>query len=228
MIPGLIIVLAIAVVDWVAVAKGWKKVEYLAKPLTLVALFLVFALVGRFSSLPLIFFGAGILFSLAGDILLMISFNRFSDNWFLIGLVAFLLAHVSYIVGFNLPLPNVSPVWSVGMALVLAISAGRLMKRIVTGLRAKNLNRLASPVVLYGTVITVMLLSALLTFIRVEWSTTASLLVVVGAFLFYLSDIILAWNKFVTPIKNGRVANMITYHIGQIALITGVLIQFVK
>jgi uncharacterized membrane protein YhhN len=228
MIPGLILVMAIAVVDWVAVAKGWKKVEYLAKPLTLVALFLVFALVGRFSSLPLIFFGAGILLSLAGDILLMISFNRFSDNWFLIGLVAFLLAHVSYIVGFNLPLPNVSPVWSVGMALVLAVSAGRLMKRIVTGLRAKSLDRLAGPVLLYGTVITVMLLSALLTFIRVEWSTTASLLVVVGAFLFYLSDIILAWNKFVTPIKNGRVANMITYHIGQIALITGVLIQFVK
>jgi len=228
MIPGLIIVLAIAVVDWVAVAKGWKKVEYLAKPLTLVALFLVFALVGRFSSLPLIFFGAGILLSLAGDILLMISFNRFSDNWFLIGLVAFLLAHVSYIVGFNLPLPNISPVWSVGMALVLAVSAGRLMKRIVTGLNSKGLKRLAGPVVLYGTVITVMLLSALLTFIRVEWSTTASLLVVVGAFLFYLSDIILAWNKFVTPIKNGRVANMITYHIGQIALITGVLIQFMK
>jgi len=228
MIPGLILVITIALVDWVAVARGWKKVEYLAKPLTLVALFLVFALVGRFSSLPLIFFGAGILLSLAGDILLMISFNRFSDNWFLIGLVAFLLAHVSYIVGFNLPLPNVSPVWSVGMALVLAVSAGRLMKRIVTGLRAKSLDRLAGPVLLYGTVITVMLLSALLTFIRVEWSTTASLLVVVGAFLFYLSDIILAWNKFVTPIKNGRVANMITYHIGQIALITGVLIQFVK
>lgn len=228
MISGLILVMAVAVVDWVAVAKGWKKVEYLAKPLTLAALFLVFALVGRFSSLPLVFFGAGILLSLAGDIFLMISFNRFSDNWFLIGLAAFLLAHVSYIVGFNLPLPNVSPVWSVGMALVLALSAGRILKRIVTGLHFKGLNRLAGPVVLYGTVITIMLLSALLTFIRIEWSTTSSLLVVVGAIFFYLSDIILAWNKFVAPIKNGRVANMVTYHIGQILLIVGVLIQFTE
>lgn len=222
----MILVITIALVDWVAVARGWKKVEYLAKPLTLVALFLVFALVGRFSSLPLIFFGVGILLSLAGDILLMISFDRFSDNWFLIGLAAFLLAHVSYIVGFNLPLPNVSPVWSLGMALVLALSAGRLLKRIVTGLHSKGIQRLAGPVVLYGTVITVTLLSALLTFFRTEWSTTSSLLVVVGAFLFYLSDIILAWNKFVSPIKNGRVANMASYHLGQILLIAGVLIQF--
>ncbi len=228
MIPGLILVLAVAVVDWVAVAKGWKKVEYLAKPGTLAALFLVFALDGRFSSLPLVFFGAGILLSLAGDIFLMISYNRFSDGWFMIGLASFLLAHISYIVGFNLPLPNISPFWSVGVALILAISASRVLKRIVTGIHAKGISRLAAPVVLYGTVITIMLLSALLTFFRAEWTSTSSLLVVVGAFLFYLSDLILAWNKFVTPIKNGRVANMITYHLGQIALIAGVMIQFAK
>ena len=40
-------------------------------------------------------FGSGILFSLAGDVLL--SFERM----FLPGLVAFLLAHLSYIVGFQ-------------------------------------------------------------------------------------------------------------------------------
>jgi len=35
MIAGWIIVLAVAVLDWVAVAKGWKKVEYSAKPWTM-------------------------------------------------------------------------------------------------------------------------------------------------------------------------------------------------
>jgi hypothetical protein len=44
--------------------------------------------------------------------------------------------------------------------------------------------------------------------------------------LFFYSDAILAWIKFVAPIKNGRMMNMITYHLGQIALIAGVLIQF--
>jgi uncharacterized membrane protein YhhN len=224
MIPGLILVLAVAVVDWIAVAKGWRKVEIIVKPGTLVGLFLVFALVGRFNSLPLIFFGAGILFSLLGDILLLLQAPR----WFIAGLFAFLLAQASYIVGFNLPLPNISPLWSVGIAIILALGAGRVLRRIVAGLREKGLKRLAGPVALYGTVITVMLLSALLTFFRIEWNTAASGFAFLGAFLFYISDLTLAWNKFVNPIRNGRIANMATYHLGQIALITGALIQFTK
>jgi alkenylglycerophosphocholine hydrolase len=226
MIPGLIIILAVAVVDWVAVARGWRKVELIAKPATLVALFL-FLLSGLvvigFGSLPLIFFGVGLLFCLAGDIFLMLS-----DRWFLPGLAAFLLGHVAYIIGFNLPLPDVSPVWSIGIAIILAITAGRVLRRILIGLKAKGLQRMAGPVVLYGIVITVMLLSALLTLFRLDWNRWAGLLAFIGAFLFYLSDVILALNKFVAPIKNGRLANMIAYHLGQIALITGVFLQFVK
>jgi uncharacterized membrane protein YhhN len=221
MISGIIIVVAVAVVDWIAIAKGWKKVEYIAKPWTMAALFLVLALVGRFSSLPLIFFGLGILFSLAGDVFLM-----FSDRWFIPGLVSFLLAHVFYIVGFNIPLPVVSPTWALLVALVLAFSAARLLRRIVAGLAAKGQRKLIGPVIVYGVVITLMLLSAMLTLFRLEWKATPAALVSVGAMLFFYSDAILAWTKFVAPIKNGRMMNMITYHLGQIALIAGVLIQF--
>ena len=224
MIFGLTIVLAVAVVDWIAVAKGWRKVEILAKPATLVALFLLALVVTGFNSLPLIFFGLGLLFCLVGDVFLLLS-----DRWFLAGLVAFLLGHVAYIVGFNLPLPDVSPVWSIGIAIILALTAGRVLRRILLGLKAKGLQRLVVPVVLYGTVITVMLLSAMLTMLRVdEWKILPSLLVVIGAFLFYISDVILAMNKFVAPIRNGRLMNMIAYHLGQIALIAGVVIKYVK
>jgi uncharacterized membrane protein YhhN len=223
MITGIIIVVAVAVVDWIAVAKGWKKIEYIAKPWTMAALFLVLALVGRFSSLPLIFFGLGILFSLAGDVFLM-----FSDRWFIPGLVSFLLAHVFYIVGFNIPLPVVSPTWALVLALVLAFSAARLLRPIVAGLAAKGQRKLVGPVIIYGVVITLMLLSAMLTLFRLEWKATPAALVSVGAMLFFYSDAILAWIKFVAPIKNGRMMNMITYHLGQIALIAGVLIQFTR
>jgi uncharacterized membrane protein YhhN len=224
MIPGLILVLAVAVVDWLAVAKGWKKVEYAAKPLTLLALFLVFALVGRFGSLPLVFFGLGILFSLAGDVFLM-----FSDRWFIPGLVAFLLAHVAYIVGFNIPLPNVPAFWALLVALVLAFSAARLLRRIVAGLAARGQKPLIGPVVTYGAVITLMLLSALLTLYRADWpSAAAAGLAAFGAMLFYFSDVILAWNKFVAPVRNGRIMNMVAYHLGQMMLVAGVLIQFVR
>jgi uncharacterized membrane protein YhhN len=228
MIPGFILLFLVALVDWVAVAKSWKKVEYIAKPAAMLILLGLLALVGGFGSLPLICFSLGIFFSMAGDVFLMISYARFSERWFLPGLAAFLLAHVSYIVGLNTPLPNVSPIWSLGLAIILALGAARILRRIIDGVRQKGLPRLVRPVSLYGMVITLMLLSALLTLNNPAWKTSAGGLVALGAILFYFSDILLAWNKFVNPIKNGRLANMILYHLGQAALVAGVLIQFAK
>jgi uncharacterized membrane protein YhhN len=218
----------VASTDWVAVATGWKKVEYFAKPATMILLLGWLALVGGFGSLPLICFGLGVFFSLAGDVFLMISYARFSNRWFVPGLIAFLLAHAAYIVGLNTPLPNVSPVWSVGLALILGLTAARVLRRIIAGVRQKGLRRLVTPVGLYGMVITLMLLSAFLTLYNSDWRASAAGLVALGAILFYFSDITLAWNKFVKPIKNGRLANMILYHLGQFALVAGVLIQFAK
>jgi hypothetical protein len=60
----------------------------------------------------------------------------------------------------------------------------------------------------------------------ITWEAGAALLVSVGAFLFYISDIILAWNKFVAPIQHGRIYNIGAYHLGQIALIAGVIAQY--
>ena len=226
MIPGFILLFLVAAVDWVAVAKGWKKVEYIAKPATMLVLLGLLALVGGFASLPSICFGLGIFFSLAGDVFLMVSYARFSDRWFIPGLIAFLLAHVSYIVGLNTPLPNVSPIWSLGLAVVLGLTAARILRRLLAGVRQKSLRRLVRPVELYGMVITLMLLSALLTLNNAAWKISAAGLVASGATLFYFSDILLAWNKFVNPIKNGRLANMILYHLGQFALVAGVILQF--
>ena len=56
-------------------------------------------------------FGVGILFSLAGDVLLMISLDRM----FLLGLIAFLFAHVSYITGFREELETINA-WSLFLA----------------------------------------------------------------------------------------------------------------
>jgi uncharacterized membrane protein YhhN len=226
MIFGLGLFLAVAAVDWVAVRRGWKVVEYLAKPGAMLVLLAMLGLVGRFQSLPVICFALGIFCSLAGDVFLMLSFYRFSNRWFVPGLIAFLLAHVCYIVGLNSPFPKVSPLWSLGVTLVLALTAARVLRRLIEGVRQKGLRRMVVPVGLYGTVITLMLLSALLTLYAVEWQTDASGLVALGATLFFFSDILLAWNKFITPIKNGRLANMVLYHLGQAALVTGILVQF--
>jgi uncharacterized membrane protein YhhN len=228
MIPGFILLFLVAVIDWVAIAKNWKKVEFIAKPATMLVLLGLLALVGGFGSLPLICFGLGIFFSLAGDVFLMISYSRSSNRWFVPGLAAFLLAHVAYIIGLNTPLPNVSPIWSLGLAVILALTAARILRRIIAGVRQKGLQRLVLPVGLYGMVITLMLLSALLTLNNIGWKMSAAGLVAIGAILFYFSDILLAWNNFVNPIKNGRLTNMILYHLGQAALVAGVILRFGK
>jgi uncharacterized membrane protein YhhN len=222
----LIAVLFSAVVDWAAVANGWKKTEYFAKPFTMVLLFGYLLLAGGLGATPLICFGVGIIFSLAGDIFLMVSFARFSNRWFLPGVAAFLLAHVFYIIGLNTPMGDTSPLWAIGIGIILGLTAARVLRRILAGVLEKGLRQMVIPVVAYGTVITLMLLSAILTIYRVDWKTSASGLVSLGAILFYFSDIILAWNKFVKPIRNGRVMNMIAYHLGQMALIAGVVIQY--
>jgi uncharacterized membrane protein YhhN len=221
MILMVIAVLVTAVLDWVAVAKGWKKIEMIAKPATMVLLFAALALAGGFGTTSLIFFGLGIVFSLAGDIFLLLS-----NRWFIAGLAVFLMAHVSYIIGLNTPIGDASPLWAIVIGIILALATARVLRQILAGLREKGQGKLVIPVVVYGTVITIMLLSAILTIYRTDWKTSASGLVSLGAILFYFSDIILAWNKFVRPIKNGRLVNMVAYHLGQIALITGVILQF--
>lgn len=147
------------------------------------------------------------------------------DRMFVFGLLAFLLAHISYLIGFQNELMEFGP-WSVLLIVMLSVSAVRVMRRIVSAIRARGQVRMVNPVILYSTVITVMLYAAMTTISNPEWSTSASFLVSVGAFLFYISDLVLAWNKFVSPIQNGRMINIGLYHLGQIGLIAGVVSQF--
>jgi uncharacterized membrane protein YhhN len=116
--------------------------------------------------------------------------------------------------------------WSVLLVVILFVSAMRVIRRIVSAIRAKGQTRLVIPVIIYSIVITMMLYAAMTTLSNPAWKAGASLLVGAGAFLFYLSDIILAWSKFVSPIQNGRILNIAAYHLGQIGLIAGVIVQF--
>jgi len=81
--------------------------------------------------------------------------------------------------------------------------------RILAGVGATD-PALRAPVVGYMAVISAMVVTA--------WGTTR-VLAVAGALLFYASDATLAWNRFVEERPWGRVAVMVTYHLGQIGLV---------
>jgi uncharacterized membrane protein YhhN len=216
----LMLALVFAALEALALRRGWDKLEYVVKPAVMVCLFVWLYLSTGLQGLTL-WFGLGILFSLAGDVLLMISLDRM----FIFGLASFLFAHISYLIGFQNELLTVS-FWSVLLLAIIAVNAVRLMRRLVSAMRAGGQSRLIGPVLLYSTVITVMLYAAMTTLSNPAWKAGASLLVGLGAFLFYISDLILAWNKFVAPIKNGRILNIAAYHLGQIGLIAGVIVQY--
>lgn len=216
----LVAALVCAALEARALQKNDPRLEYFAKPGVMIALFLwLWTSVGLQGAL--LWFGAGLLFSLVGDVLLMISL----ENLFVPGLVAFLGAQVAYIVGFNTPLPALS-FWGLILAVMIGLSGLRLLRRIVGALPASGQGRLRMPILLYGVVISLMLLSAMLKLTDLTWQSGAAVLVALGAFLFYLSDILLAWLKFVAPLQNGRLYNILAYHLGQTALIAGVILQY--
>ena len=209
-----------AVLEGLALQKNWFKLEWVAKPAVMLCLFVwLFTTVGL--SGATLWFGLGILLSLLGDVLLMISLDRL----FLHGLIAFLLAHVFYVIGFNIPIPAISA-WSVILAILIGWGGARVIRRILTSVAASGNVRMRLPIIVYSVVISLMLLSAMIKLNDLSWNAGASVLVALGAFLFYISDVILAWNKFVSPIQHGRIYNIAAYHLGQITLIAGVIVQY--
>jgi uncharacterized membrane protein YhhN len=63
-----------------------------------------------------------------------------------------------------------------------------------------------------------------MTWTRSGWQVQAALAVSLGAVLFFISDSILAWDRFVNPLSNARLKNMVTYHLGQIGIILGAIL----
>jgi uncharacterized membrane protein YhhN len=212
----------LAVVDWIAVAQAWKKLEYFAKPAMMVAL-LAFMFQNGGLSEGAVWFTLGLAFSLAGDVFLMLPKEQF-----IAGLVAFLIAHVAYIIGLrpSLSLGLPSLLIALGLALLVALTAIQIYRRIAAGLKAGGKSSLRGPVLIYTVVISVMLFSAMLTLLSDDWFSVHALTVCVGAALFFLSDAILAWNKFVRPIRYGRLMNMSSYHLGQLLIALGAALHF--
>ncbi|HEY43453.1 MAG TPA: lysoplasmalogenase [Anaerolineae bacterium] len=207
-----------ALLNWIAVALANRRMEYIAKPATLILLIVWF--VSRLpSDMPVIglWFLSGLAFSLAGDIFLL-----FPDKHFLKGLIVFLIAHIGYVIAFNLTGP-VLTLTSLFIALVVIFIAVMILRRLVTSLRTTNRTSMIAPVVIYAMVLSLTLWSTTCTLLRPEWPRLAGWLVTVGGALFFSSDAAIAWNRFVGPHRGGRIFEMITYHLAQFSLSAGVL-----
>lgn len=200
--------LAVAVTDWGAVVSGRKGIEYVAKPLTMVLLIGVALSLDVSSEAVLGAFVVALVFSLVGDVFLMLP----GEQWFVFGLAAFLAGHIAYIVG--LVMSGVSlPALLVGL-IAVTVSLLAVGIRIIGAVRRSDASELFGPVVAYIVVISLMVTCAV---------GTRNGFAIGGAALFYTSDALIAWNRFVHEHSWGRLAVMTTYHLGQIGLVLSLI-----
>lgn len=216
----MILALIFTGLEALAVRKDWHRAEYIFKPavifLLMIWLYLETGLQGN-----TIWFGLGLLFALFGDMLLLFP----DERMFAPGLVAFLVTHVCYLIGFREQLLQPS-VWSFILLFFILLNGTRLLRRIVSSMRARQEDRLVNPVVLYGLMVSFVLYAAMSTIFDPAWTTGAAFFVSVGAFLLWISDLMLAWNRFVSPLSSGRVPVIVSYQLGQICLVAGVISHF--
>ncbi|HKN37637.1 MAG TPA: lysoplasmalogenase [Acidimicrobiia bacterium] len=147
-------------------------------------------------------FVAALALSLLGDVFLMLE-----ADLFVAGLGSFLLAHVAYTVGLRLHGGSLGT-WLAGAAAVAAVDV--VLARPVFATVRRRHRQLLGPVAAYVVVISVMVASAL---------ANAALLAVLGAALFFASDTLIAWERFVRSRPWAPMAIIVTYHLGQAGLV---------
>jgi alkenylglycerophosphocholine hydrolase len=198
----LVATLVVAAADWWAVDTDRRRVEYVLKPLTMVLLIATALALEPTSDAARLFLVAGLVFSLAGDVFLMLD-----DKFFIGGLSSFLVGHVMYVVAL-LQFDIEPPALLVGVVIVLVASAV-VGSRVVRGSSDTD-PRLPVPVSAYLAVISLMVVTAIGTTIAAA---------IVGALLFFASDGLLGWNRFVAPIPRARLMLNSLYHLGQVGLV---------
>jgi uncharacterized membrane protein YhhN len=190
-----------AIVFFVALALDLYTVRMASKPVVVIAMIVWVRLRGRDRYGALIL--AGLVASLAGDVLL-----EASPDFFLFGLVAFLLGHLCYVAAYV----SRSRSFHLGRALPW-VAYGVAMYALVS----PQLGEMAIPVAVYTTVICTMVWRA--------WETSTSLVpkgaalyALAGAATFAVSDGLIALNKFHAPIDGVRYAIMALYWLGQLGI----------
>lgn len=201
---ALAVAAAAAGADWVAVHRGDKRLEYVAKPVATLALLVAAVLLDPEHDGRRTWFVAALALSLAGDVFLMLP-----RDLFLAGLASFLVAHLAYVAGLWTGDAPSGVALGVGVVVVAAVVVV-LAARILRGLRAAGADELVPPVTAYMAVIAVMAASA---------TGTALPLAIAGAWLFLASDALIAWNRFVRPLAWAPVTIMVTYHLAQAGLV---------
>lgn len=203
----LVAALSVAALDWYAVLRRNKVIEYACKPLAAV-LFLACALaIEPAHGSARAWLAVALVFCVLGDVFLMLPRDAFVP-----GLASFAVAQVLFAVSFAVS--GISTGRLIGGSIVVVAGSAVLARRFIAALRGNGQTSLIPPVTLYMTVIGVMVVSAV---------GAGSALAGAGAVLFMVSDSLIAEERFVRSRRWQPKAIIVTYHLALAGLVLGLV-----
>ncbi|UPT66368.1 MAG: lysoplasmalogenase [Sphingobacteriales bacterium JAD_PAG50586_3] len=217
--PLTVLFFVLLTVEIIGDSLGYDIVGWVCKPFLMPVLMVLFFTNNKGNNrAERILFPLALLFSLAGDVLLM--FHK--DNLFVFGLASFLVAHIFFIASFwsRIKGRNIAIGTYLLSLLPFVVFVGGFLSVLIPSLQAKEVTQpLVVPVSVYACVIGIMGFSALMR--RAGVSTQGFNLVFVGALFFIISDSCIALNHFIMPIPQPTLLIMATYGIAQYLITVG-------
>ena len=195
---------------------GLLYLHQVCKPLIMITLGIYYLCHPEFRS-PAVWLA--IFFSLVGDVLLM--FEDGDPKFFMMGLAAFLIAHIFYILSYRQHQDkslekSLKGIQKIRFSFPIVLAGTGLIVILYP-----SLGSLKIPVVVYALVLIVMVLNSVFRFGR---TTNVSFsLVFLGSILFMFSDSMLAINKFFKPIPAAGVWIMSSYILAQFFIVHGLV-----
>jgi uncharacterized membrane protein YhhN len=208
MVIALTVAAILAVIDWVGVVRGDQRLRWVGKPGVMIALIVAALLAQGAPSAVKAWFVVALVLSLVGDVALLLP-----EQWFLAGLVAFLLAHLAYVALFvsNWPRPLRPSAGQVIAAALVVVYGVVMCAWLWTGL-----GRLRVPALAYAAAIVAMTVSTILAGFSRPY-------VAIGAVLFLISDSLIAAGRFKLVVPIAGILIWPTYYLAQYAIAIGFL-----
>lgn len=188
--------------DLVSILRHAKRLEYATKPAVMILLVIAAISLHPVSPGERAFFVVALVLGLSGDVFLMLP-----DTYLLPGIAAFLAGHLAYVAGFRFA--GYNPIGAYIGFLTVGITATLFLRPVLASLEAGR-ERLRNPVIVYAIVISLMTVSA---------TASGNLVAAAGGLLFFFSDVIFAWYRFVKPVSWGQPVNIVMYQAGQALLV---------
>ncbi|MCB0648344.1 MAG: lysoplasmalogenase [Saprospiraceae bacterium] len=177
--------------------------RWFSKPLIMISLIYLYAQV-KDGAIDRMFFSA-MIFALLGDVFLLVN----KSNFFILGILAFMVMQVRYGQYFLRQRKLFGSYKYILSAIVIAIC---LWFNITF---SDRFGELRIPVMVYSGAISFMAITAI--------AQEKSRLILYGSLIFVLSDLLLAYNKFVNPMMKLDIWVMITYSLAQFLIVNGSL-----